>query len=159
MSFPSRTGLYVGSSRDFEVQRFRLDGVPDRLIRSSHRSLVLTREYRDIFEKSERERLAESASRQEFARAFAAVEFPETVPPYSQLLVDSEDHLWVRDYKIRGTPGPEVWGVFAPEGQLLGTLETPESLEVRQIGADFILGIWTDELDIKYVRMYTLERG
>ena len=40
----------------------------------------------------------------------------------------------VRDYKIRGTPGPEVWSVFAPEGQLLGTLETPERLQVRQIG-------------------------
>ncbi len=112
-----------------------------------------------MFKDSERERRPESASSEELERALASVEFPETVPPYSQLLVDSEDHLWVRDYKIRGTSGPETWSVFAPEGQLLGTLQTPERLQVRQIGADFILGIWTDELDVSYVRMYALERG
>ena len=157
--FPSRSGLYVGASKDLEIQRFRTDGVLDRLIFASHRSLVLTDEHRDLFEDYERGRLAESASPEELERALAAVEFPETVPPYSQLLVDSEDHLWVRDYKIRGTPGPEVWSVFAPEGQLLGTLKTPERLEVQQIGVAFILGIWTDELDVSYVRMYRLKRG
>ena len=157
--FPGSLGLYVGASKDLEVQRFGSDGVLDFVIRASHRSLVLTEEHRDMFKDSERERLAESASPEELERALASVEFPETVPPYSQLLVDSEDHLWVRDYKIRGTSGPEVWGVFSPEGQLLGTLETPERLQVRQIGVDFILGIWTDELDVRYVRMYTLERG
>ncbi len=56
------------------------------------------------------------------------------------------------------TPGPETWSVFSTEGRLLGTLETPEHLQVRQIGVDFILGIWTDELDVSYVRVYTLER-
>ena len=158
-SSPSSAGLYVGASRDFEIQRFRSDGMVDLVIRASHRSLVLTEEHRDMFEDRERERLAGSASPQEFARALAAVEFPETVPPYSQLVVDSEDHLWVRDYKMGGTPGPQTWSVFAPEGQLLGTLETPERLQVRQIEADFILGIWTDELDVSYIRMYALERG
>ena len=157
--FPGSQGLYVGASKDLEIQRFRSDGVLDLLIRASHRGLALTEEHRDIFEDYERGRLTESASAEAFERALAAVAFPETVPPYAQLLVDSEDHLWVRDYKIGGTPGPEIWSVFSPEGQLLGTLETPERLEVRQIGVDFILGIWTDELDVRYIRMYTLERG
>ena len=159
VSFPGRTGTFVGASEDFEVQRFRSDGVLDLLIRASHRSLTLTQAHRDIFEDRERRRLAESASPQALARALATVEFPETVPPYSQLLVDSEDHLWVRDYKMSDTPGPEVWSVFSPEGQLLGTLETPERFEVRQIGANFMVGIWTDELDVRYVRMYGLDRG
>jgi hypothetical protein len=159
MSFPGRTGTFVGASEDFEVQRFRSDGVLDLLIRASHRSLTLTQAHRDIFEDRVRGRSADSASPQALARAIATVEFPETVPPYSQLLVDSEDHLWVRDYKMSDTPGPEIWSVFSAEGRLLGTLETPERLHVHQIGADFILGIWTDELDVSYVRVYTLERG
>ena len=158
VTFPGRAGLYVGASRDLEVQRLQSDGTLDLLIRASHRSLTLTDEHRDTFEDSERGRLAESASAEQLEVLLAAVEYPETVPPYSQLLVDSEDHLWVRDYKISGTPGPEVWSVFGPEGQLLGALRTPERLQVRQIGADFILGVWTDELDVRYIRMYTLER-
>lgn len=157
--FPGSQGLYVGASEDLEIQRFGSDGVLDLVIRAAHRSLVLTQEDREMLENYERGRLAESASAEELERALAALEYPETVPPYSQLLVDSEDHLWVRDYKSRGTSGPEVWSVFSPEGQLLGTLETPERLQVRQIGVDFVLGIWTDELDVRYVRMYTLERG
>ena len=121
--------------------------------------MELTDEHREIYRGFERVRLAENVESGALESALTDVVFPETIPPYIQLLVDSEDHLWVRHYKIRGTAGPELWSVFSPEGFLLGTLETPEQLQVRQIGRDFLLGIWTDELDVRYIRKYALERG
>lgn len=91
-------------------------------------------------------------------RALLEVEYPETIPAFSQLLEDSEGYLWVRHFKMRWSTGPEEWSVFAPEGYLLGMVETPEAFQVRQIGPDFIAGIWTDELDVQYLRMYALTK-
>lgn len=172
VSSPRRSGIYVGEGTSFEIKSLSLEGTLERVIRASHRDLTLTEAHREAFRELERDQLARAVqgappgvqippppSPQEIERILAEVEFPETIPPYNQFLVDSEENLWVREYKMQGTSGPEVWSVFAPEGYLLGTVETPERLQVRQIGPDFVLGIWTDELDVGYVRKYALERN
>jgi hypothetical protein len=38
------------------------------------------------------------------------------------------------------------------------TLTLPASFRVHDIGEDYILGVWQDELDVPYVRMYGLDR-
>jgi hypothetical protein len=32
-------------------------------------------------------------------------------------------------------------------------------MEIHDIGEDHILGVWKDEMDVEYVRMYSLDRG
>ena len=151
-------GLYVGNGRSFEVLDISFEGGLERILRASTQDLTLTEEHRETYRASERERLGGNLDPAALESALLEVEYPPTIPPSSQLLVDSEDHLWVRHYSTRWTPGPERWSVFAPDGFLLGTVETPERLQVRQIGPDFLLGIWTDELDIRYIRKYPLRR-
>ncbi len=57
--------------------------------------------------------------------------------------------------------------VFAPDGTWLGSVELPPGLErgfiqyqapYMEIGTDYVLGVWRDELDVQYVRMYRLNR-
>jgi hypothetical protein len=48
--------------------------------------------------------------------------------------------------------------VFDRDGRYLGTVETPAGFYVHQIGADFVLGRWLDELDVEYVSMHRLEK-
>ena len=38
----------------------------------------------------------------------------------------------------------------------MGTVRTPAELRVLDIGADWLLGVWQDELDVEYVREYGL---
>jgi hypothetical protein len=154
------TDVYVGSVDGFEVRRVSVLDGNETLIRASHVDQTTTDAHRNGFGDFARE-IASSNNRDPAAveRELLEVEFPPTVPAFSQLMVDSDGHLWVRHYKQRWSPGPETWSVFAPEGHLLGTVETPEDLQVRQIERDFILGIWTDDFDIRYVRKYGLNRG
>jgi hypothetical protein len=30
---------------------------------------------------------------------------------------------------------------------------------IQQVGSDFVLGIWRDDLDVEHFRIYPLERG
>lgn len=114
---------------------------------------------RDAYREQQRSGAKDDATRTQIERALAEVEFPATLPPYDRMLVDAEDHLWVQDYLLPGHEGPTTWSVFDPEGRLLGVVELPARFQPRQIGRDFVLGVWRDELDVSYVRLYELQRG
>ncbi len=88
-------------------------------------------------------------------RRLADMPFPETMPAYDDFLVDSEGNLWVDEYRRPGAEQPR-WKVFDPNGELLGVVETPRRFNVYEIGADFVLGRWADELDIEHVQLYEL---
>jgi hypothetical protein len=51
-----------------------------------------------------------------------------------------------------------VWTVFDPEGRYLGDLTVPAGFNVFEIGPDVIIGRWTDDLDVEYVRLYRIEK-
>ena len=94
-------------------------------------------------------------------------------------LLDELGYLWVRrgpspsegdDGMPREFTAPdgEQWetrvssglhDVFRPDGVYLGTVKLPHDLGIAEIGADYILGIVRDEVDIQYVWMYGLDRG
>ena len=78
-------------------------------------------------------------------------------PPHGGLLADDLDCLWVEDFQ---RPGAEnrAWNVFDPEGVLAGRLSLPERFNPLEIGRDYLLGVGWDELNVEYVRMYTLTR-
>jgi len=48
--------------------------------------------------------------------------------------------------------------VFDPSGRWLGGLELPVGGQVTEIGSDYLLGIWTDDLEIQSIRMYGLNK-
>lgn len=153
-----RTGLYTGGSAGFELEHRREDGTVDRVIRAFHRELAMDEGAREAYRENARRSAQGQADPAAMEAALREVEFPATIPPYAQALVDPGEHLWVRHYPLTGNTLPQTWSIFAPEGHLLGTVETPARFQVRQIGSDFVLGIWTDELDVQYIRMYPLSR-
>ena len=95
------------------------------------------------------------------------------------LLLDDLGYLWVRQgpspteggegaTREITTPDGKEWlvpagsglhDVFRPDGVYLGTVQLPHDLAVQEIGEDHVLGIATDDLDIRYVRVYGLDRG
>ncbi len=90
-----------------------------------------------------------------------------TLPLVRSVHFDVEGNLWLEQYFHMGAP-PAPFQVFSSEGVWLGQVTLPprhhRGVHPRrapsfQIGEDFILGVWTDEMDVQYVRMYGLEKG
>lgn len=88
----------------------------------------------------------------------AAVSFPERVYPHGNFRVDDEGNLWVEDPRIV-YEDPVQWTVFDASGRLIARLTTPPDLRIHQSGADFVLGVARDELDVEHVVLYGLERS
>ena len=89
-----------------------------------------------------------------------------TLPAFSGLVVDSEGNLWVEHYRvsqpIRDLP-PDTsdvpkWTVFDSRGAMLGDLLTPRGLQIMSVGADWVMGVWTDENGVEHVRVHRLVR-
>ena len=88
-------------------------------------------------------------------RAYREMPLPEIMPVFSRLLVDEVGWLWAELYRF-DIRQPVRWLVFGPNGEGLGSVDMPPDLDVWQIGHDFVLGVWEDELGVEYVRRHAL---
>ncbi|MCY3808290.1 MAG: hypothetical protein OXG58_02445 [Gemmatimonadetes bacterium] len=92
-------------------------------------------------------------------RGYGSMPIVEQYPAFNNLLTDPLDHLWVREATLPGIDRPApLWTVFDPEGRALGFIETPDGVTVYEIGADYLLGLATDEMGVESVQLWELER-
>lgn len=80
---------------------------------------------------------------------------PDIMPVFSRLLLDDMGWLWAELYRF-DVQQPFRWLVFGPNGEGLGSVDMPPDLQVRQIGQDFVLGVWRDDNDVEYVRRHVI---
>jgi len=80
------------------------------------------------------------------------------MPAFEALLLDSEGYLWVEDKNIPGDT-LRTWTVFDKSGVPETRLSLPATNRVLDIGRDFVMAVFRDELDVEYVRVYPLTRG
>ena len=113
-----------------------------------------------------------TASREAHKRSMRESPMASTPPVLQTLHFDAVGNLWVEPYS---TPGTEIppFQVYAPDGFWLGTVAVPSGLALEmgagprlgvgpkvgfEIGEDYVLGVWRDELGVEYVRLYGLRK-
>jgi hypothetical protein len=143
---------YFGSSDSYVIEVYGRSGSLERLVRRDIANRPVTDELLE-----ERERRLRESGRQVTAGVSRDIPIPETMPAYGRLIGDADGNLWVQEY--RTTDEPEQWAVFDPSGQFLGIVDMPEPGRVTEIGSDYVLGIWRDEMDVEQVRLYELVKS
>jgi hypothetical protein len=149
--------IYAADTGTYEIRLMDRDGRLRRIIRRVWENAVVTdadiqilldEELADAEDDNERRRI-----RQDYAEMTPHLH--DTAPAFSTLFIDLEGNLWIRGYAMPGEPAAP-WTVFDAQGAMLGDVETPEGVRVMEIGSDYILGRWRDELDVEHVRRYPL---
>ena len=100
---------------------------------------------------------APARSRPARQRLFQEWTYPHFRAALDELHVDAERNVWVRTFQVSPSE-PAEWSVFDPAGRWLGQVETPPGFDVMDIGADYVAGVWKDELDVEHVRVYALHK-
>jgi len=93
--------------------------------------------------------------------------YADHFPAHGRLIADRAGGLWMERYAPRPTDGgwnptrdePTIWEAYDAEGAWMGPVEFPADFHPFEIGSDYVLGLWRDEVDVEYVRMYGLEKG
>jgi hypothetical protein len=148
-------GFFHGSSDSYEIEFIDNTGKLIRSLRRPVPSMEVTSADIQAYKQEQIENAGDERQRQINQTLLDAVTFPDVFPAYSSFLTDAEGNLWIAVYRRPGDDQPR-WTVFGPDGRALGEVQTRERFRIFQIGADFVLGRWTDDLDVQHVLMFEL---
>lgn len=88
-----------------------------------------------------------------------AMPMPSTLPGVDRIQVDASGHVWLRSFEV-AQPEHATWYVFsADDTGYLGAVSLPGSLEVTDIGPDFVLGIGRTAVGAEQVQIFSLTTG
>ena len=82
---------------------------------------------------------------------------PDSIPNLDHLVVDDLGMVWVGAYRA-DPAAPRLYHVYDTGGRFLASAAVPGYVEVLEIGADHVLGITRDELDVERVVVLSLAR-
>lgn len=85
------------------------------------------------------------------------VDLPSHRPPYDDLHIGSLGHVWVGDARFEFQDRAR-YRIFSSDGRWLGSVTVPP-LRVLEIGDDYVLGLFRDEFDVQFLRVYDLTRS
>ena len=159
--------LLTGATDEYELRTFTPDGrlttivrrlVPQRPIRNDDVAAELAR-LLDLLPDADLRRDVERAMRDsplpEVTPAFGGPVASIRLGPSPSFRVDAKGNLWVQEYETWDESEPQ-WSVFDTEGVLQGTLSVPTGVTLIDIGDDYVLGLWRDDLDVEFVQLYEL---
>lgn len=151
--------VVVSPTNRYEIKVFAQDGSLARIVRRDHLLRAPTDAHVEGFIEERVSRLVDQEDREERRRGYEPVPVAEHLPAFGSIIADALDYLWVEEFEPPGEEVPGVlWSIFDPDGEILGFVETPEELEVYEIGEDYILGRVSDELGVEFIQLWTLER-
>jgi len=153
-----RGRFVIGPGVGAEVMVFDAEGRLERRIRWLGPPRAIDSEMIDRWRQTILGREMSTEERENNRRLISDAPLPENLPFTRAILVDESDHIWVEEYRAPWESEP-TWQVFDAEGRWLGGVRTPPRLRIYEIGADYLLGAWRDELNVEYVRRYALDRG
>jgi hypothetical protein len=153
----SSGGYYWGDNATWEISFRNDEGAVQRIMRTTTPLVEVTPE--DVQAQKQRwlADIGRDDVRQQVAEMLEPVQGPPTMPAFSALRIDAAGNLWAQQYQIQADE-PVRWTVFDPDGVMLGTVTMPARFFVHQIGHDFVLGRWRNDLDVEHVLMYELTK-
>jgi len=150
--------LVYGSSDTYEYGVYARDGSLLRIVRRAFEPRGVTDADLAAFIDRQVEDREGQQTRAEVEKQYADMPLPNTMPAYDDIERDAEGNIWVRDFSP-DVDAPRTWTVFDSVGQMRGSLTVPAGVSVLQIGTDYVIGRWRDDLDVEHVRVYGIVKG
>lgn len=147
--------IWAMSSERWEIEGRRRDGSLAGLIRLGEPTRAFPPELYAAMKAARLEATAPGPQQDRIATAWDGWPVPEFEPVMQGLKRASDGSLWVERYTALDTM-PRVHVVFDGEGKVLGEVRLPPRFRTMDIGPDWILGVWQDEDDLEWVRIYRM---
>lgn len=161
--------VYVGDTASEEILVLNLRGDTLRVLPTPWSAVPIPPEAR----KEDARRFERSDGSVEVGNPYS---YPDDYPLFGRLLADDVGYLWVMAYPefLEPVPAPMFesaaalaliteeggarWRVLDSTGEAVAELRTAPGFFPFEIGEDYVLGVWKDELDVQAVRLYGLGR-
>jgi hypothetical protein len=154
--------VVVGDNEQFELFVFDPTGRLRQVVRRSFEQPPVTAAEVEAWKERQRGAAWVQGQLPQLERGWAQMQVPETKPAFGrQFGVTTDGCLWVAEYTDAPIK-PRILHMFDPDGVYLGDLRIPNGLayapRVLEIGPDYFIGVFMDELEVETVRSYRLDR-
>ncbi len=102
---------------------------------------------------------APEGARGPIRRSFEENAIIDTLPALSEVIVDAAARPWVQLFRSPADTGPDRWLVLAANGTAEGIVNLPAGFRVFEIGSEYVLGSFEDELGVERVQLWPLFRS
>jgi hypothetical protein len=153
----SPSQFFFAAGNAFEIEVYDPAGRLARLIRLDRDPIPVTAEDGNRYIEEMAAAAATDVQARMIRQRLSQLPLPETFPAFASLMADELGFLWVQE---QARPGQDdsVWEIFNPEGALTGRASLPARVFPLEIGADYLLGLHWDELEVEYLHLYLVER-
>jgi hypothetical protein len=146
--------IFVGETERREIQALDYAGKIVMLIRWDSDPVPVTRNDRNQFESFSLNR-ARTNRKAHARRWLDVISYPEAKPPFKEVTTDRVGRLFVQNWDTFGSETVD-WLVFRTDGHLTATFTVPSDLQLLEIGDDYVITLWKDELDVEFIKIYGL---
>ena len=147
--------ILIGTGDDLEVRTFDRSGRLLRVIRGPPLDLVPTAAEVQALRAALLATLRDPRTRALMERLQRQEAVPQRKAAYTRMLADPGGNLWLSPWESVVREGGD-WTVFGPEGRLLGTVAVPMGFYLLEVGDDYLMGRWRNDLRTEVLRVYPL---
>ena len=146
--------IWVGDTERFEIWRYGLEGQLEGIVRRAFAPIAVDDALVRTAMAEELED-ADDDQLQAIRRRWESVSVPPTLPACEALRVDRVGNLWVQSFEIPGA-SERTWSAFTADGVWLGDVAFPDRFRPLEIGDDYVIGRFGDDLDVEHVQIWEL---
>ena len=164
-------GVWLGTGDDHELEFLDWAGTTTRTVRWEGPDLTVTQLHVDAYREAVRDSFAsgldftariypEEVSSRDWQQRFEArwerdrEALPPAFPAYGQVMLGDDGVLWIEEFTRAGQPNE--WFALNEDGERMRTLTVPPGIVLLDIGADWVLVTYRDEMDVERVALYSL---
>lgn len=150
--------LYVGDDSRWEIRRYAFNGQLRAISRRIGHWVKYSREYGAALLERAIEATTDDRTRSYYEAVWKALPPPEHLPAFVKFTVGSGGDVWIEPRRLGRLLGPRSMLVFGSDGAWLGEVALPDRFSPSDIGDDYVLGVYLDDLEVEHVRLYRLQK-
>lgn len=170
----SEDRIAYASNDEFRISVFDSDGSLDRIVTLPHEAQPVTETEQDRIKALVRRIWQENGvPPQQIDQMAGAISFAEHWPAFTRMRGGPQGTLWVQrvrdmnamteeeleNWNPQLDAGDPRWDVFEADGRYGGVVELPARFTPLALEEDRIYGVFRDDIDVQYVRVYRLDTG
>ncbi len=148
--------VVMGPTDRYEYRQYDRAGTIQAIVRLEQPPVALTPADLERERQERLERIDES-QRDRWRRIMDELPRVTILPAFRSIRGDAEGNVWVED-RLHPTDESSAWTVFAPDGRALTKVRLHERFRPMELGADYVLGVVRDELDVERLQLWRLEK-
>jgi hypothetical protein len=153
-------GLFIGNQERFAVREYSSNGNLQSIVRGPTTDLAITPADLDDLRRALMLNTPtdDPAATQFIEQYLSTYPRPQNRPAYGRILVDAAGRLWISEY-YHQFETPVRWAILDFDERNAASLTVPERFEIYDVGVDYVLGRWRDEIGVEYVQLYALQQA